>query len=439
MTGTREPTLRLTGARVIDPATRTDAVTDLDVVASGPSAGVRPAVGPVPAGAQVMDLRGKVVVPAFVEIHAHLREPGGEVSETIATGLAAARAGGYGTVLVMANTNPANDEPSVTRRMLAAAEAAATGVRLLPVSAATKGLAGREPAAWREQIAAGCVAISDDGKPVHDRTILREVLAAARDLGVAYLSHAECPPLFHGPIHDGEAARRFGVQGIPTECESDCVRQEIALAEELGARIHVCHVSTRASIEALRAARSRGVRCSAEATPHHLLLTDDEFLARGPDTSLKMNPPLRPAAERDALRAATLAGVVEAIGTDHAPHAPHLKAKGLAEAPFGAIGMETAFAVLHEHLVVRGGWPLATLVERMTTGPAGVVGVAAGRMFEGAPALAVVDPAAPFVVRAATFRSKSRNCPFEGWAGRGRVVGTILGGAWSPSDAPGTP
>ncbi|MCE9635957.1 MAG: dihydroorotase [Planctomycetes bacterium] len=428
----------LRGGRVIDPATATDDVMDLEVTVGGPSAGVRRFRGsPIPPGTVVTELAGKVVVPAFVEIHAHLREPGGEVSETIASGLAAARAGGYGTVLVMANTTPANDEPSVTRRMLAAAEAAATGVRMLPVSAATKGLAGREPAAWREQVEAGCVAISDDGKPVHDRRILREVLAAARDLGVAYLSHAECPQLFHGPIHDGEAARRLGVQGIPTTCESDCVQAEIALAEEMGARIHICHVSTTASIAALRAARERGVRCSAEATPHHLLLTDDEFLRRGPDTSLKMNPPLRPAADRDALREATLAGIVEAVGTDHAPHAPHLKARGLADAPFGAIGMESAFAVLHESLVLRAGWPLPVLVERMTLGPARVAGISGGRLFEGAAALTVIDPNARFEVRAENFRSKSRNCPFEGWTGQGRVVGTLLGGSWTSSTAPG--
>lgn len=424
----------LRGGRVIDPATRTDAVADLVADAGG----VRIATGPVP-GAREIDVRGKVVAPAFVEIHAHLREPGGEVSETIATGLAAARAGGYGTVLAMANTQPVNDRPEVTRSMLAAAAAADTGVRMFPVTAATRGLAGREAAAWREQVDAGCVAISDDGKPVADGAMLRSVLRAAAELGVPYLSHAECPPLFHGPIHDGEAARRFGVPGIPRECESDCVRSEIAAAEELGAQLHVCHVSTRTSIEAIRAARARGVRVSAEATPHHLLLTDEEFLRRGADTSLKMNPPLRPADDRDALRDALRDGLVEAVGTDHAPHAPHLKARGLADAPFGAIGMETAFAVLHEHLVRRAGWPLALLVERMTVGPARIAGVAAGRLFDGPPALAVLDPEAPFVVRPESFRSKSRNCPFSGWDGRGRVVGTLLGTRWSESGAPGGP
>ena len=427
----------LRGARVIDPATGTDRVMDLYADARPQAGGVREATAGDAPGARVVDLAGRVVVPAFVEIHAHLREPGGEVSETIASGLAAARAGGYGTVLAMANTNPVNDHPDVTRRMLAAAAATDSGVTLLPVSAATRGLAGREPAAWRDQVAAGCVAISDDGKPVADPAMLRGVLAAARELGVPYLSHAECPGLFHGPVHDGAAARRFGVQGIPRECESDCVAAEIALAEELGAALHICHVSTRTSIEAVRAARARGVRVTAEATPHHLLLTDDEFLRRGPDTSLKMNPPLRPAADRDALREAVREGLVAAVGTDHAPHAPHLKARGLADAPFGAIGMESAFSVLHEQFVRRDAWPLALLIDRLTLGPARIAGVGAGRLFEGPVALTVLDLAAPFEVRPASFRSLSRNCPFAGWTGQGRVVATLLGDRWCDSGAPG--
>ncbi len=428
------PRFLLRGGRVIDPATGLDAVTDL--VADARS-GVRTAAAGDERDALVVDASGLVVAPAFVELHAHLREPGGEESETIATGLAAARAGGYGTVLAMANTKPVNDSPEVTALMLRAAEAAATGVRMLPVTAATVGLLGRDPAPWRAQIAAGCVAISDDGKPVHDHRILADVLRAARELGVPYLSHAECPGHFRGPIHDGEAARRFGVPGIPVACESEAVHAELAIAEAAGAAIHICHISTRESIDALRDARARGVRCSAEATPHHLTLTDEEFLRRGPDTSLKMNPPLRPASDRDALRAALLDGTVAAIGTDHAPHAPHLKAKGLADAPFGAIGTETAFAVLHEALVVREGWPLGLLLERMTSGPARIAGLQAGRMFEGATALVLLDPRGTWRVEPGSFLSKSRNCPFAGWTGRGRVAGTLLGASLRPSSAPG--
>lgn len=426
--------LRLVGARVVDPASGTDRVQDLWVdergVSDSPPRDFREQ--------QAVDLAGKVVCPAFVEIHAHLREPGGEESETIATGCAAARAGGYGHVLAMANSPRTNDAPEVTRSILATAAAAGGGVVVHPVTAVTKGLAGRERAPWREQVEAGCVALSDDGKPVTDPQILEDVLRATAELRVPYLSHAECPDHFRGPVHDGDAARRLGVAGIPTSCEWEAVRREIEVAERTGGRLHVCHVSTRESLAALADARSRGVVATSEATPHHLLLTDAAFLERGPDPNLKMNPPLRPAAERDALREALRSGLVGAVATDHAPHAPRLKARGLAEAPFGVIGMETAFAVLHEELVVRGGWPLELLLHRMTLGPALAVGLAgAGRLFEGPARFAVVDPAAPWVVRTESFRSLSRNCPFEGWRGKGRVVATYLGDRLEASGAPG--
>ncbi|MCG3136174.1 MAG: Dihydroorotase [Planctomycetes bacterium] len=423
----------LLDVRVIDPATSLDARTDLFVPADGSP--VRHAEPGDASAADISECAGLVAAPAFVELHAHLREPGGEESETIATGLAAARAGGYGHVLAMANTKPVNDDPAVTRRMLDAARASATGVELLPVTAATLGLGGRACAPWAAQNSAGCVAISDDGKPVADHAVLAQVLAGAAALGIPYLSHAECPCLFTGPIHDGDAARAFGVQGIPTGCESRAVEAELALAEREGAAIHVCHLSTADSIRHLRAAKARGVRASAEATPHHLLLTDEEFLRRGPDTSLKMNPPLRPAPDRDAVVAALFDGTIEAIGTDHAPHAPHLKAKGLADAPFGAIGMETAFAVLHDRLVLGAGFPLADLVRRMTTAPAAIARIGAGRLFSGRPAVVLIAPDAPWRVDASRFRSKSRNCPFDGWEGRGRVLGTWMGGTWAASPA----
>ncbi len=425
--------LLLVGARVLDPSTDTDRVGDLWV----DDRGVHDSRPDGFSESAVVDLRGKVVCPAFVEIHAHLREPGDEESETIATGCAAARAGGYGHVLAMANSPRTNDRPEVTRFILDAARSAGSGVRVHPVSAVTIGLAGREPAPWGEMIAAGCVAFSDDGKPVADPSILERVLRATVEFGVPYLSHAECPAHFHGPIHAGDAARRFGVGGIPTACEWEAVRAELELAGRLGARLHVCHVSTRESLAALADARARGVRASAEATPHHLLLTDAEFLVRGPDPDLKMNPPLRPREDRDALRAALVSGLVESVATDHAPHAPRLKAKGLADAPFGVIGMETAFAVLHDEFVVRDGLPLAWLVRALTVGPADAVGLAAGRLFDGPPMLTVVDPSARWEVRTETFASRSRNCPFAGRRGIGRVVGSLLGDQFVASVAPG--
>ncbi len=425
--------LVLRGARVLDPATGTDELADLWIDRDGVHRELPEGFGRAPD----IDLHGQVVCPAFVELHAHLREPGGEGSETVATGLEAARAGGYGHVLAMANTDPVNDRPAITEGMLSSAARSGTGVRLYPVTAATRGLRGAEPALWAEQIEAGCVAISDDGKPVADPAMLDLVLSAGRELGVPYLSHAECPSLFHGPIHAGPAAAELGVEGIPSGCESDAVRAEVAAAERLGARLHVCHVSTRGSLDTLRQARERGVAVSAEATPHHLLLTDRELLERGPDPVLKMNPPLRTDEDRRALLEALEDGLVAAVATDHAPHSAAAKSGGLEGAAFGVIGMETAFAVLHEHLVLRAGWPLERLVKRLTTGPAAVAGLSAGRLFEGPPAIAVIDPGASWTVWPGTFRSLSRNCPFTGWTGRGRVAATVLGGELRPSLAPG--
>lgn len=413
----------LRGARVIDPWSGTDAAIDLLVDAGG----VRPHTGPAP-GATEVDLAGRVVCPAFVEIHAHLREPGGEDAETIATGLAAARAGGYGCVLAMANTRPVNDRPEITRLMLDAAAASGSGVVLHPVSAVTLGLDGCEAAPWRAQLDAGCVALSDDGRPVSDLAMLERALEFCARADVPYLSHAECPSLFHGPIHAGAAAGRLGIEGIPSACESRAVEQEIDLAAHVGARLHVCHVSTRESLAAIRGARARGVRVSAEATPHHLVLSDAAFLERGIDTVLKMNPPLRDEADRSALVEALEDGTVTAVATDHAPHSAARKALPLDRAPFGVIGMETAFPVLHEFLVRGLGWPLRTLIERLTTGPASVIGLPAGRLFEGAPRLVVLDPDAAFRVDPERFRSRSRNCPFAGRTGRGRVVATLFGG-----------
>lgn len=427
--------LLLARARVIDPASGTDRVADLWVDRRGVH-DTRPAGF---AESETVDLAEKVVCPAFVEIHAHLREPGDEESETIATGCAAARAGGYGVVLAMANTPRTCDEPDVVRYVLERAAQSATGVDVRPVGAVTMGLAGKAPAPWRALVEAGCVALSDDGKPVADPAMLDAVLRATAELGVPYLSHAECPSRFRGPVHAGAASEALGVEGIPSSCESLAVRAELEAAGRVRGRLHLCHLSTRESIDALRAARAIGVGATAEATPHHLLLTDEAFLERGPDPNLKMNPPLRSATDRDALRAALVDGLVTAVATDHAPHAARRKEKGLADAPFGVIGLETAFAVVHEHLVVRQGWPLPALVRALTTGPAAVVGLGAGRLFEGPPRLVVVDPSAPWQVRPETFASLGRNCAFAGWRGRGRVVATLFGDRLASSSAPGLP
>ena len=374
-----------------------------------------------------LDAEGLVAVPGFVEIHAHLREPGFTDSETVESGLAAAFAGGYTAVFAMANTQPPNDSPGITLSMLDAARAAGSPVRLYPVGAATVGMRGEEPSDYAAQLEAGAGAISDDGLPVTDDAVMERCMAEAAAVGIPIFDHAThgpCPG--GGVVHEGEAARRRGLPGLPREEEDGLVARDISLAERTGHPVHICHISTIGGVDAVRNALERGVPVTAEATPHHLLLTDE--LAVGPDH--KMNPPLREEADRRAVLAGLRDGTIRAVATDHAPHAPALKERGILKAPFGVIGMESAFAALYTGLVLEGDLPLAVLVERLTSGPAGIVGIPGGRLTDGARAeIALLDLPTEFTFDAADLRSRSRNCPFLGKRLRGRVAATLAGGA----------
>ena len=418
------------GARVIDPAAGEDRVRDLRVVDGVVRAEAPPGAPP----ATVVDGTGRVLAPAFVDPHVHFRDPGDARTETTASGLAAAARGGYAAVFCMANTDPPNDRPAVTAAILAAARASGSPVRLLPVAAATIGLAGAEVADLEAQRAAGARAVSDDGKPIVDDAVMGEVLRRAAALGLPVLSHCETPALHPGGVaHDGAPARRLGLRGIPSESEDRMVRRDIALAERLGVPVHLCHLSTEGAVRAVREAKARGAPVTAEAAPHHLALTDEDLLRLlpdgSPDAHRKMNPPLRAAADRDAVVGALIDGTVDCVATDHAPHpAARKRGCGFAAAAFGVIGVENAFAVLHDRLVATGRVPLATLLDRMSAGAARVGRIPAPSLREGARAEAVLLDTGPRPpLDPAGFASLSRNCPFEGESLRGGVVGLLLG------------
>jgi len=421
------------GGRVIDPASGTDA--PLEVLIDGSRiAAVAPWIDAP--GAAIIDAAGWIVAPGFIDMHVHLREPGQEPKETIATGTRAAAAGGFTSVCAMPNTSPPNDRRDVTEAILARA-AAGAAVNVFPIGALTLGLRGLEPADYRAQIEGGVVAFSDDGRCIQDAGIMRRAVEEIRSLGSLITDHCEDAGLAgDGLVHDGAAARRLGLRGIPAEAEEAMVRRDIGLAETLGARLHIAHLSTRGAARLVREAKARGVRITAEATPHHLILDDSALTS--PDTRFKVNPPLRSAEDVRALVEAVRDGTIDAVATDHAPHTAAEKAAPFDRAPFGMVGLETAVAVLLDRLVGRGVLSLPRLIEMMSTAPARILGLASkGRIAPGADAdVTLLDPESESTVDAAAFRSKGRNTPFDGWRLKGRPVMTIVGGRVVFSIAP---
>jgi dihydroorotase len=415
----------ITGGRIIDPG-RFDGPGEL-LIAEGRIAALTPA-GSAPAskerrpGVRVIDASGKVVTPGLVDIHVHLREPGYEHKETIASGCHAAVSGGFTAVCCMANTNPVNDSPQVTQFIRSQAEKAGLA-RVYPVAAVTKGLLGRELCDFRALKAAGAAALSDDGRPLLDSRLLRRALETS---GLPVIGHCEDPYLAEGGVmNEGPAARELGVTGIPNACESIMVIRDIALSELTGAPVHIAHVSTAESIRAIREAKARGVGVTAETAPHYFTLTDAAVIAQG--AAAKMNPPLRSEQDRQAVRAALADGTLDCIATDHAPHAQEEKAAGLAQAPNGIIGLETAFPISME-LVREGVVSLPRLVALLSTAPAAIMGLPCG-LYPGALAdVALLDPEIEFVITLDLFKSRSRNSPFIGRSVRGRAAMTIVGG-----------
>ncbi|HSK09582.1 MAG TPA: dihydroorotase [Vicinamibacterales bacterium] len=418
----------LKGGRVVDPSQGLDAIADVLIddgrvaAIGGGHAGDDVEIVEVPAGC--------VICPGFLDMHVHLREPGQEHKETIATGTAAAAAGGFTAVACMPNTDPVNDSASVTQAILRTAAAEGL-VRVYPIGAVTRGMKGEQLAEIADLRAAGCVAVSDDGRPVPSALIMRRALEYAGMLDLPVIDHCEEPSLKgEGTAHEGYMASVLGLRGIPAAAESIMVERDIALAEMTGGAVHIAHLSTRQAIRAVRAARARGVRVTCEVTPHHFTLTDARLADPIPyDTNLKMNPPLREQADVDALIEGLRDGTVDAIATDHAPHQADEKHVEFDKAPFGVIGLETAVALALDRLVRSGGITLGRLVELLSCNPARILRVAGGSLATGQPAdITVIAPGASTTIDVTRSRSKSRNSPFHGWTLTGAVAATIVGG-----------
>ncbi|HVC46463.1 MAG TPA: dihydroorotase [Terracidiphilus sp.] len=418
---------------LIDPAAGMDAARDIllrdgrvvEVAAPGK---IKLANGN--AGAQILDATGLTVAPGLIDIHVHLREPGQTHKETIATGTAAAAAGGFTAVAAMPNTLPVNDSPELTRWMQAPERNAA--VRVFPIGAATRGSRGDALNDFAALKAAGAVAVTDDGQPILKDGIMRETLAAAARVGLCVIQHAEDTRMTQGcSMNAGATALKLGLRGMPPEAESSLVERDIRLVTELRdprVHLHVAHTSTAAALAAVRQARRNGLRVTCEVAPHHFLLTE-EFVGLY-DTRAKMNPPLRSAADRDAMLEAILDGIVDAIATDHAPHASHEKEVEFEHAPNGITGLETALGLCLRWLHREGKLPLGRVLSLLSAQPAALLGLKGrGTLTVGSFADVVVfDPKAEWVWRAADSRSRSRNSPFDGWTMQGKVRWTLSEG-----------
>lgn len=417
--------LLVKNGRVLDPASKTDA--PRDILLDGDKIAEVAAPGELPRDSrtyEIFDATGLIVAPGFIDLHAHLREPGQESSETIETGTRSAARGGFTAVCCMPNTKPVHDNASVTRFILDRAKSAA--VRVWPIGAASVGSKGEAIAEIAAMKEAGIVAVSDDGKPIATAKLARQVMDYCRSLDLPVIEHSEDVSLAAGAVmREGVTSTRLGLPGMPAAAESVCVARDVQLAELTGARLHVAHMSAKASLEQVRWAKSRGLRVTCEVTPHHFTLIDEDVQY---DSRFKMNPPLASREDRDALIAGLADGSVDAIATDHAPHEPALKDVEFDRAPFGILGFETALALSLEQLVHSGRLSLMRLVELFTTGPARVLGIerkiAAGQPGD----LTIFSTTREWTYDVKQSPSKSRNSPFDGRAFKGGPAATVVAG-----------
>ena len=417
------------GGRVVDPANGRDGEFDL-LVEDGRVARVGRNLT-VGAGVTVVEVpRGLVLCPGLIDMHVHLREPGQEHKETVATGVAAAVAGGFTAVACMPNTSPVNDNAGVTGYILKKA-AEANLARVYPIGAVSRGQKGEQLADIAELRAAGCVAVTDDGRPVATALLMRRALEYAGMFNLPVIEHCEEQTLKgDGVAHDGFHASSLGLRGIPAEAESIMALRDISLAELTGGVVHIAHMSARQTLDAVRYGKSRGARVTCEVTPHHFVLTDEMLGAPVPyDTNVKMNPPLREAADRDAMLKGLADGSVDVIATDHAPHHSDEKHVEFDQAPFGITGLETAVSLCFDRLIHSGLISLSRLIELLSVNPARILRVAGGSLAEGAAAdISILAPDLAVTVSVARMRSLSKNTPFDGWQLKGGVAATIVGG-----------
>jgi dihydroorotase len=420
--------LLLKNGRVIDPANGRDGAFDV-LIEDGKISRVEPNLAVE--GADVFEVaRGWIVAPGLIDAHVHLREPGQEHKETVATGAASAVAGGFTAVACMPNTEPINDHAGITQFILKKA-AEAQLARVYPIGAVSLGSKGEQLAELGEQKTAGCVAFTDDGRPVATALLMRRALEYAGMLGLPIINHCEDPSLKgDGVAHEGYHASALGLRGIPGVAESLMVERDISLAELTNGHVHVAHMSARQSLRAVRAGKERGVRVTCEVAPHHFTLTDAALEAPVKyDTNLKMNPPLREEADRDAMLEGIAEGTVDLIATDHAPHHADEKMLEFDRAPFGIVGLETAVPIVFDRLVHAGRITLGRMIELLSVNPARLFGVPGGSLAPGAAAdVTVLAPDVRTTVRASALKSKSKNTPFDGWELRGGVAATIVGG-----------
>jgi len=418
--------LLVRGARVIDPSQELDTTADIWIV-DGHIEQVSETIPNVAANAAVIEAKGLVAAPGFVDMHVHLREPGFEYKETIASGAHAAVAGGFTAVAAMANTSPPNDCAAVTELILKKA-ALADKARVYPIGAITKGMLGQELSEMGEMVEAGAVAVSDDGLPVQDVGVMRRAMEYATLFDIPLIEHCETPELHPGGVmHEGFWSTSLGLRGIPRASEEISVDRNVVLAEMTGARFHVAHLSTSGALERVRSAKAKGVAVTCEVTPHHLVLTDESVKTY--DTDAKMKPPLVAESDREALIAGLTDGTVDAIATDHAPHHADEKGEDFDHAPFGIVGLETAVSLCLDRLVRPGVITLSRMVELLSTAPATILGVPGGTLARGAPAdITLLDVDRPVKVDPARFRSRGKNTPFTGWELTGAAVKTLVAG-----------
>jgi dihydroorotase len=420
-----EPLL-VRGGRVVDPVAGRDGLFHL-LLEDGLVAEI--GAGLDSSGARILDASGLLVLPGFIDLHAHLREPGREHAETVATGLRAAAAGGFTAVCAMPNTNPVNDSRAISEYLVSKARGAA-GPRLYPIGAVTLGQRGEELSEFGEMRIAGVVALSDDGRWLADGALLRRAFQHASLFGIPVVQHCEDPSLSGGaPMHEGAVSTRLGLAGQPAIAEAAAVARDLLVAEVSKGRLHIAHLSTAGSLELVREARRRGLAVTCEVTPHHLTLTDEEVARSGFSTNTKVNPPLREREDLDALAAGLEDGTVDAVATDHAPHHEDEKSLDFITAPFGVVGLETAAALVHDRLVRTGRLSLRRFAEVFSAGPARAFGLPGGTLAVGSPAnVTLFDPEARWTVDPSRFESLSRNTPFGGWELTGLPAATIVEG-----------